>query len=336
MLEEALSSPCVIASQLQVLDQRMPALVERLRSIAPQVVLTIARGSSDHAASYFAYLCMQRLGLPVSSLPMSLVTLQHAPLQVRGQVAFAFSQSGQSPDLVETLRDLRERGALGVALVNAENSPLEAVAEYALPLCAGPERSVAATKSFIATLSAGARLLANWQQDAALLDAGNALPEGLQQAAQQDWSAAIGALHDCQRLMVIGRGAGFAIAQEAALKLKETSALQAEAFSSAELRHGPMALVDEHYPLLIFAPRGAEQADLLALAEDMRSRGARVLLAAPDDIARRDLTLSRATHPALDPILAIQSFYVMAAGLAQARGMDPDQPRHLSKVTRTH
>ena len=184
--------------------------------------------------------------------------------------------------------------------------------------------------------TASARLIAHWKEDAELLEAGLALPEGLREAAKQDWSLAIDALRDCQRLMVIGRGAGFAIAQEAALKFKETSAIQAEAFSSAEVRHGPMALIDENYPLLIFAPRGAEQAGLLSLAADMRQRGARVLLAAPDDVAERDLTLSRAEHPALDPILAIQSFYVMAAGLAVARGMDPDQPRHLSKVTRTH
>jgi glucosamine--fructose-6-phosphate aminotransferase (isomerizing) len=267
---------------------------------------------------------------------MSVVTMLQAPLKVSGQVAFAFSQSGQSPDLVNSLRLLRKRGALSISMVNAESSPLEAACEFSLPLLAGTESSVAATKSFIATLSASARLIAHWKDDMELLEAGNALPEGLREAAKQDWSLAIDALRDCQRLMVIGRGAGFAIAQEAALKFKETSAIQAEAFSSAEVRHGPMALIDENYPLLIFAPRGAEQAGLLSLAADMRQRGARVLLAAPDDIAERDLTLTRAEHPALDPILAIQSFYVMAAGLAVARGLDPDQPRHLSKVTRTH
>ena len=111
--------------------------------------------------------------------------------------------------------------------------------------------------------------------------------------------------------------------------------IQAEAFSSAEVRHGPMALIDAQYPLLVFAPRGVEQAGLLQLAADMRQRGAHVLLAAPADIAGRDLTLSCAEHPALDPLLAIQSFYVMAAALAEARGLDPDQPRHLSKVTCT-
>ncbi|WP_434561449.1 SIS domain-containing protein [Pseudomonas sp. Z4-20] len=336
MLEEALASSEAVERQLRQLDPALQEIAGRLRRQPPQVAMTVARGSSDHAASYFAYLTMQQLGLPVASLPMSVVTMQQAPLKVSGQVAFAFSQSGQSPDLVNSLRLLRKRGALSVALVNAADSPLEAACEFSVPLCAGIESSVAATKSFIATLSASARLVAHWKDDGELLEAGIALPEGLREAASQDWSAAVETFRDSQRLMVIGRGAGFAIAQEAALKFKETSAIQAEAFSSAEVRHGPMALIDEDYPLLVFAPRGAEQAGVLSLAADMRQRGARVLLAAPDDIAERDLTLSRAEHPALDPILAIQSFYGMAATLAVARGLDPDQPRHLSKVTRTH
>ncbi|WXL27066.1 SIS domain-containing protein [Ectopseudomonas mendocina] len=336
MLKEALSCADVVNHQLQEIDPILPTLAERLRAAAPNVVVTVARGSSDHAASYFAYLCMQLLGLPVTSLPMSLVTLHNSPLQVAGQVALAFSQSGQSPDLVDTLRTLRERGALSVALVNAPDSPLQAASEFTVPLSAGPEVSVAATKSFIATLSAVARLVAFWKGDKDLLAAGERLSADLKVAADLDWSPAVQALRDSQRLLVIGRGTGFAIAQEAALKFKETCSIQAEAFSSAEVRHGPMALIDEHYPMLIFAPRGPEQAGLLALAEDMRKRGANVLLAAPDDIAERDLPLAGAAHPLLDPLLAIQSFYVMAANLAEARGMNPDTPKHLSKVTRTH
>jgi glucosamine--fructose-6-phosphate aminotransferase (isomerizing) len=123
---------------------------------------------------------------------------------------------------------------------------------------------------------------------------------------------------------------------EAALKFKETSAIQAEAFSGAEIKHGPMALIDEGYPLLIFATRGPTQAGLIKLATEMRGRGARVLLAAPEDVAERDLTLPVAATPDLDPIVAIQAFYVMAANLAVARGLDPDKPRHLSKVTKTN
>ena len=258
MLEEALASADAVAAQLQRLDPLLEEIAGRLRRQPPQVAMTIARGSSDHAASYFAYLAMQHVGVPVASLPMSVVTLLQAPLKVSGQVAFGFSQSGQSPDLVNSLRLLRKRGALSISLVNAEDSPLEAACEFHVPLCAGPELSVAATKSFIATLSATAQLIGHWNQEAELLRACRALPDELRAAAKQDWTPAINALRDSQRLMVIGRGAGFAIAQEAALKLKETSAIQAEAFSSAEVRHGPMALIDDNSPLLVFAPRGAE------------------------------------------------------------------------------
>ncbi|WP_333969354.1 SIS domain-containing protein, partial [Pseudomonas aeruginosa] len=178
MLEEALSAAAVASRQLAVLDACLPALGQRLREVDPNLALTVARGSSDHAASYFAYLAMQHAGLPVASLPMSVVTLNRSPLRVAGQAVFAFSQSGQSPDLVDSLRILRERGALGIALVNAEDSPLEAASEFVVPLCAGSERSVAATKSFIATLSASARLLAHWQRDNALLAAGQGLAAG--------------------------------------------------------------------------------------------------------------------------------------------------------------
>jgi glucosamine--fructose-6-phosphate aminotransferase (isomerizing) len=156
MLEEALTSSDAVERQLQRLDPALQEIAGRLRRQPPQVAMTVARGSSDHAASYFAYLTMQQLGLPVASLPMSVVTMQQAPLKVSGQVAFAFSQSGQSPDLVNSLRLLRKRGALSVAMVNAEDSPLEAACEFSVPLCAGIESSVAATKSFIATLSASA------------------------------------------------------------------------------------------------------------------------------------------------------------------------------------
>lgn len=336
MYEEALSAADAVAAQHMYADEALAVLGRELATTPPTLALTVARGSSDHAASYFAYLAMQRLGVPVVSLPMSLLTLHHAPLAVTGQLAVALSQSGQSPDLIDTMSRLAEAGARTVALVNKHASPLAAACEWSLPLCAGEEKSVAATKSYIASLSAVARLVAHWQGDAALLQALDALPEQLQQACRQDWSAAIPVLSTAERIMVVGRGLGFAVALEAALKFKETCAIQAEAFSSAEIKHGPMALIAEGYPLLVFAPRGPEQQGLIALAGEMRGRGARVLLAAPADEPSRDLTLSVAGDEALDPLLAIQSFYLMAAQLSEARGLNPDTPRHLSKVTRTH
>ena len=334
MLEEALASPAIVAAQLAA-TARVEALARTLDAAPRQVVLTVARGSSDHAASYFAALTMMRIGVPVASIPMSIATLQQAPLRVRGQFALAFSQSGRSPDLVAAMRALREAGALTAAAVNVPGSPLAEAAGVELPLLAGPEMSVAATKSYIAMLALSAQLVAFWQRDAAFIAALHALPGALERAGALDWSLAVDELRDVSRMIVIGRGAGLAIAQEAALKLKETSGIQAEAFSSAEVRHGPMELIGRDYPLLVFATRGPEQAGLLDFARDMTKRGARVLLAAPADVPDAALRLETAADPALDPIAAILSFYVMAASLAAARGRNPDEPRYLHKVTET-
>ena len=336
MLEEAVSAADCVALQLANDADRYAALGHHLRSTAFHNAVTVARGSSDHASSYLAYLIMARMGRLVTSLPMSLVTLYKAPLQAAGTLAIAVSQSGQSPDVVEPTRYFRAGGATTVALVNDIDSPLAQAAEWALPLHAGKEQSVAATKSFITSLTAGARLVADWQRDGELQDGLAALPDALRRAAAVDWSAALDILAPARNIMVVGRGICFPVALEAALKLKETSALQAEAFSGAEIKHGPMALIDDGYPLLVFATRGPAQAGLVALADEMRGRGARVLLAAPTDVPSRDLDLPVAPCPDLDPIVAIEAFYVMAAHLARARGLDPDQPRHLSKVTRTN
>ncbi|WP_065308074.1 SIS domain-containing protein [Janthinobacterium psychrotolerans] len=335
MLEEAMSAADCVALQLASDTERYAELGRKLRSTQFSTALTIARGSSDHACNYVAYLIMARLGRVVASLPMSLVTLNKSPLKTRDTLAISISQSGQSPDVVEPITYFRDGGATTVALVNDIDSPLANAAEWAMPLRAGKEKSVAATKSFIASLVAGARMVAQWQNDPELLAGLEALPESLLDATRVDWSPAVEVLAPARNIMVVGRGISFPVALESALKFKETSALQAEAFSGAEIRHGPMALIEDGYPLLIFATRGPTQAGLLQLAQDMRGRGAKVLLAAPADVPDRDLTLPVAANPDLDPILAIQSFYVMAARLAQARGMDPDAPRHLSKVTRT-
>ncbi|QTF93917.1 SIS domain-containing protein [Halomonas sp. BM-2019] len=335
MLDEARNAPERLRGQLQRNAAILAELGERLRLAPPPAAVTVARGSSDHAASYFAYLCMKSQGIPVASLPPSLTTLARAPWRLDGQLALAVSQSGQSPDLVATQRALASAGARTLALVNTPESPLGAASHQEIPLYAGEERSVAATKSYLATLSAMAQLLGHWREDRRLLAALAELPDRLSAALAQEWSAAIEGLAEVDRLMVIGRGAGLAVAQEAALKFKETCAIQAEPFSGAEVRHGPMALIGPGYPVLVFAPPGPEQAGLLELAEWLEGVGARVLLAADASVARRHLTLVDAGHEALQPLTVIQSFYVMVAGLAAARGSDPDRPRHLNKVTCT-
>jgi glucosamine--fructose-6-phosphate aminotransferase (isomerizing) len=335
MLDEARQAPAAVARQLANDAAAYDELGARLRAEPPLGILTIARGSSDHAGSFMAYLTMARLGRLVTSLPMSLLTLYPSRIVSDGLLSVAFSQSGQSPDLIVPTRYLREHGASTVAFVNDTASPLALAAQWLFPLHAGRENSVAATKSFIAQMVAGARLVAAWEDDGELQAALADLPGTLDRAVRVDWSNAVDALMKADRLFVIGRGTGLPVALEAALKFKETCGLQAEAFSGAEVRHGPMALVEEGYPLLIFAPRGPAQAGLLTLADEMRGRGATVLLAAPPGTPGGNLPLVDAATPDLDPISFIQSFYPMVEALARARGFDPDRPRHLAKVTRT-
>jgi glucosamine--fructose-6-phosphate aminotransferase (isomerizing) len=335
MLLEAREAAAAVSRQLASDTVAYADLGELLRNQPPASLLTVARGSSDHAAHFAAYLIMARLGRLVTSLPMSLVTLYQSKIACRGLAAFGFSQSGQSPDLVEPMKYFRGGGAVTAAFVNDAQSPLARAAQWVFPLHAGQETSVAATKSFIAQMTAGARLVAAWQDDIGMRAALARLPEALQRAANVDWSPAVEALRDADRLFVIGRGLGLPVALEAALKFKETCAIQAEAFSGAEVQHGPMALIDEGYPLLVFAPRGPAQAGLLALAQAMTARGAQVLLAAPAGTPHANLPLVECAAEELDPIAAIQSFYPMVEALARARGFDPDRPRHLNKVTRT-
>lgn len=335
MLVEACEAADAVGTQLAHDVRKYGDFGAHLRDSDPGAILTVARGSSDHAAHFMAYLIMARLGRLVTSLPMSLVTLYQSRIRCQGLVSMAFSQSGQSPDLVAPLRYFTQSGACTAAFVNDPASPLAGAAQWVFPLHAGAETSVAATKSFIAQMVAGARVVAAWQQDPALHAALLALPETLARAARADWSAAVDTLRPVDRLFVIGRGTGLPVAMEAALKFKETCGIQAEAFSAAEVKHGPMALIEPGYPLLIFAPRGAAQAGLLALAEEMRVRGAQVLLAAPAGTVGANLPIVEAAAADLDPISVVQSFYPMVESLSRARGMNPDQPRHLAKVTRT-
>lgn len=335
MALEAAEAPAAAARLLKAEGAAFAALGAELRQAPPQAVLTVARGSSDHAAHYMAYLVMARLGRLVTSLPMSLVTLYGARMHCEGLLALAFSQSGQSPDLVDPLRDFGARGARTVAFVNDGASPLAQAAQRCFGLHAGPERSVAATKSFICQLVAGAAFTAAWQQDAGFDAALQDLPAALDRARQADWGTAIDTLRGSSSLYVIGRGTGLAVAMEAALKFKEVCGLHAEAYSGAEVQHGPMALVEPGFPLLVLAPPGPAQAGLLVLAAQLRERGARVLLAAPPGTPGAELPLAPVGHDDLAPIGMVQSFYAMVESLARARGLDPDAPRHLSKVTLT-
>jgi glucosamine--fructose-6-phosphate aminotransferase (isomerizing) len=334
MAREALQAPQVVAHAIAANRAMLRDLGALLRKRAPTAVVTCARGSSDHAATFAKYLIETRTGVITSSAAPSVSSVYESSPAMRDAVCVAISQSGRSPDLLSTVEAAKRGGAFVIALVNAEDSPLAALADASVPLHAGPELSVAATKSYIAALATVSQLVGEWAQDAELLAALEGGPELLARAAHLDWSAAVETLTPAHNLFTVGRGLGFGVAQEAALKFKETCGLHAEAFSSAEVRHGPMALVTEGFPVLAFAQDDATRPGLEALAADLSRDGAKVLLAGAEQASAIMLPTLKA-HPVLQPVLEIQSFYGMAAELSRARGFDADRPPHLNKVTRT-
>ena len=336
MATEIAESGAVAHRQLTANAAPTAKLAAALRARKPSFAVTIARGSSDHAALYLKHLVELKAALACASLGPSLASLYHAPLRLADAVAIAISQSGRSPDIVAMQRAARDQGAVAIAMVNDEDSPLARDADALLPLHAGAERSVAATKSMIASLVAGASLVAHWSEDSELLAALAKLPSILDLSSAAPPSAAVETLAKAASLFVVGRGATHAVAAEAALKLKETSAIHAEAFSSAEVLHGPAGIIGPGFPVLAFAPADAAREEFFAALDRLASFGAAPLVVDYEQHARWQTVVALdGGHPLLTPIVALHAFYRVAEATARRRGRDPDQPPHLMKVTET-
>src|SRR5690606_17913025 len=250
MRQEVDQIPDVVAGFLAASRPVLEDASARLRALDPAVLVTVARGSSDHAATYLKYAVELTLGLPVASVGPSIASIYGRDLKLARAAAIAISQSGKSPDIVGMAQSARRNGAATIAITNTMGSPLAEASDYAIDLHAGVEKSVAATKTFVTSVVAGLALLARWSGDADLLRAVEALPDSLGRAVACDWSEMIPALDGHSALYVLGRGPGFAIANEAALKFKETCGIQGESYSAAEVMHGPVSIVTSGYPVL--------------------------------------------------------------------------------------
>jgi glucosamine--fructose-6-phosphate aminotransferase (isomerizing) len=274
-------------------------------------------------------------GLAVASVGPSVASVYGRQLRLAGAACLAISQSGKSPDIVAMAESARRGGALTIALTNTADSPLAAASDHAIDIMAGLERSVAATKTFVNSTVAGLALMAHATGDEKLLAALAKLPEQFRRAVACDWSPLTGALDGHNSLFILGRGPSFAMANEAALKFKETSSVHAEAYSAAEVMHGPLALVGPGFPVLALAARDASEPSLVEGADGMTSKGAAVFITS--DKAQRAMHLPHVAtgHALTDPLTLIVSFYGFIEGFARHRGLDPDQPPNLRKVTET-
>ncbi len=336
MQAEVEEIPAAAARFLDRSHKATAAAAAALRAADPRLMVTVARGSSDHAATYLKYAVELVAAIPVASVGPSVASVYKRRLRLDGAVCVGISQSGQSPDIVEMMRSAGEGGALTVAITNEAGSPMAAATDYALPLDVGPERSVAATKTFVTSVLAGLALLAEWTQDAELRAAVAALPDQFERALACDWSELSDRLARANSAYVLGRGPGFAIAAEMALKFKETSAIHAESYSAAEVLHGPAALVQAHFPVLALGVADAALPQVIVTAERLAGQGADVFLTAEGAAAPvRALPSVAGVHPLTAPLVVAVSFYRFIEALARRRGFNPDTPPHLRKVTET-
>lgn len=336
-----MTEPSLMRREIDEIPQAAARLCEDVAQVAfaaaaaalaaqdPAVVVTVARGSSDHAATCLAYATELMTGRPVASLGPSTASIYGGVLRLKGAVAITISQSGRSRDLIAATQACGAGGATTLAITNSPSSPLAEAAGLAIDLRAGPERSVAATKSFVNSVLSGLWLLAHWTGDRAMQDALRAMPARLEAARSVPWDDLAGDLARIDRLFVLGRGPGLGVVGEVALKAMELCGIQASGYSAAEVLHGPARVLTRDFPVLAL---GAEaEPGMRETLEQLSAQGicrlAEPGIGAPDAGAP--------VLRLLDRLVQLVPVYLALEAAARARGFDPDRPDFLKKETVT-
>ena len=339
--DEILEQPAVMRRILETQADAVDEIATAIERRSATSIVIAARGSSDNAALYAKYLWGSWIGLPVALATPSLFTIYRTPPRLAESLVVGISQSGQSPDIVSVVEEGRSQGALTLAVTNDVSSPLARAAELVLDTGAGPERAVAATKTYTAQLLAvamvGAAVAAEDERSAEL----DRIPELVAETLELDERIrdATQRYRYMEQCVVIGRGFNYATAYEWSLKLKELSYVVAEPYSSADFQHGPVAIVSDGFPVLAVAPQGRVLDHLLALLEPLvAERRAEVLMVSNDPRALALAAVAIRLPPMpewLSPLVSIVPAQLFCRHLTEAKGYDTENPRQLSKVTRT-
>ncbi len=340
MAEEIAAQPEVLRRLFEVEQDNVERIAMAVRDFDPCFAMMVARGSSDNAALFGKYLLGAVNGIPVGLAAPSLFTLYRRPPDLSRALVIAISQSGQSPDLLAVVRSARSQGGLTVGITNYPSSPLAQLCRHVIPIHAGMERSVAATKSYTAQLTALAMLSVALSCRTELQEDLRRVPEQVARALKSEDAARLAAerLRDANRCVVIGRGFDYATAQEIALKLKELAAVAAEPYSAADFMHGPLAMVEAGFPALLVAPGGSAFPEMQRLARRLVGLGVEVIGISDRPELLRTATEGVPSVPTpewLSPVVTVVPGQSLALHLTLARGLDPDRPRRLAKVTRT-
>jgi glucosamine--fructose-6-phosphate aminotransferase (isomerizing) len=336
LFQEIHEQPAAIERALTNGKAAVETLVEQARARNVRMVILAARGTSDNAATYAKYLWQITCGVPAGLAAPSVHTLYEARVDYRDALVVGISQSGAGEDVNEVVAQARKAGALTAAITNTPDSAIAGIAEHVLFCDAGPEKAVAATKTYTTTLTLVAQIAAAWSGNTDLAAALERIPDTAQRlltALPGTVEPLASTLIHAQRLVAVARGLHLPTAVESSLKIAETSYTATQAFSSADLLHGPIASVPAQTPCLLFSPSGKTEQSMRELRTKLQSRGARVLWASPDSDAV--LPLANPGTELLSPIVDILPAQLLAYHLTVARGYDPDNPAGLSKVTVT-
>jgi glucosamine--fructose-6-phosphate aminotransferase (isomerizing) len=339
--QEIDEQPAVLARLLAEESGRAREIAQLIRRRNPSLVYVAARGTSDHAGTYGKYLLAANCHLPVALATPSLFTMYRLPPRLEEALVVGISQSGHSPDIVEVVAEGRRQGAMTLGITNNAESPLAQVAEHCLPVHAGEEHAVAATKTYTAQLAALALLTVALAGSSEMWSELERVPEHVARALELAPTIAerVERYRYMERCVLIGRGYNYATALEVSLKLKELTYVVAESYSSADFLHGPIAIIEPGFPVVVFAPHGAVYGDLLALARNLRAREAEVVAVSDQqeilDLAQTAFRLPAGVPEWLSPLVSVVPGQLFAAALTRAKGYDLDRPRGLRKVTET-
>lgn len=338
---EILEQPAALRTLLEQERANIESVAAVIRERQPRYIVMVARGSSDNAARYGQYVYGVVNNLPVALATPSLFSIYGDPPQLTDALVIAISQSGQSPDIVSVVDEGRKQGVLTISLTNDANSPLAQASEHVIQLRAGREQAVAATKTYTTSLMALAMLSSAWAGDAERFKQLERVPDFVEQVTAQ----APNTVHMAERYryinacVVLSRGYNYSTAFEVALKMKELTYVLAEPYSSADFKHGPVALVEKGFPVIAFIPEGVVEAELVEFLGRLKDTGAELVVASANkdalSLAQTPLPLPVGVPEWVSPIVAVIQGQLFALGLTHAKGFDPDSPRGLNKVTRT-
>lgn len=340
---EIFEQPESLGRLLQNETENISRITDLIRQRAPRYIMMVARGSSDNAARYGQYLFGSLNGLPVALATPSLYTLYKKPPRVESDaLMISISQSGQSPDIVSAMEEGRRQGAMTVAIVNNIDSPMARAAAHVIPMHAGPEVSIASTKSYSASLLAVAMLSVHLAQDETLISDLESVPDfasGLISRSADKTIQSAERYRYMRNCVVLSRGYNYATAFEVALKLKELTYVLAEPYSISDFKHGPVALIEEGFPVVVIVPEGEIAPEIVEYLPQLREHGAELIVISAMEQAlihaQTPLPLPSGMPEWLSPIIAVMQGQLFALGLVRAKLYDPDHPRSLSKVTLT-